>query len=102
MGISVGGDGRDPSAPEQRPLPYAIALRGVGRCAVETVRLLRRRRMHLPRANVGMSMRFANGAVSRVYRETDVDREHVDLPCVLVVAFRLRFVRGWLHTLFRW
>jgi hypothetical protein len=38
----------------------------------------------------------------RVYRETVVDHKHVDDPCVLVVAFRLRGVHGPAHALFRW
>jgi hypothetical protein len=72
------------------------------RCVVETARLLVARRVHLPRSRVGMTLRFADGTTGRVYRETIVDRDAVNDPCVLVVAFRLRFVRGVLHTLFRW
>ena len=86
---------------DQRPLPYAVACRGVGRCVVDTVRLLWRRQVHSPESNVGMRLGFADGTVGRVYRETVVDQEGVRAPCVLAVAFRLRFVRGWLHTLFR-
>jgi hypothetical protein len=37
-----------------------------------------------------------------VYRETVVDRLPATDPCVLVVAFRLRGVRGRGHALFRW
>jgi hypothetical protein len=105
MKIPVGVDGSDASSravvSEQRPVPYAVAARGVGRCVVETGRLLRRRRLHLPDANVGLRLRFADGTVSRVYRETVVDVDRVDDPCVLVVSFRLRLVRGRLHALFR-
>ena len=34
-------------------------------------------------------------------RETVVDRPATADPCVLVVEFRLRAVRGWGHTAFR-
>jgi hypothetical protein len=37
-----------------------------------------------------------------VYRETVVDRDATRDPCVLVVGFRLRAVRGWGHAVFRW
>jgi hypothetical protein len=48
-----------------------------------------------------MRVCFANGTCAHVYRETIVDRVPRD-PCALVVEFRLRFVRGWGHTVFRW
>jgi hypothetical protein len=37
-----------------------------------------------------------------VYRETVVGRGATEDPCVLVVEFRLRVVRGWGHSAFRW
>jgi hypothetical protein len=37
-----------------------------------------------------------------VYRETVVERGPTADPCVLVVEFRLRAVRGWGHAVFRW
>jgi hypothetical protein len=49
-----------------------------------------------------MRVEFADGSAARVYRETVVDRGPTIDPCGLVVEFRLRFVRGWGHTLFRW
>jgi hypothetical protein len=39
---------------------------------------------------------------TRVYRETAVDRGTTADPCVLVVEFRLRAVRGRGHAVFRW
>jgi hypothetical protein len=87
---------------EHRPLPYGVAARGVVRCAAETVRLLAANRVHLPRSHVGMNLRFADGTTGRVYRETVVDGASRAAPCVLVVSFRLRFVRGVMHALFRW
>jgi len=66
-----------------------------------TGRLLWQRRMHLPRERVGMRLRFADGTSGRVYRETAVDRGPTLDPCVLVVEFRLRAVRGRGHAAFR-
>jgi hypothetical protein len=87
---------------EEPPLAYRAALRAVTSCAASTVRLLWRRRLHLPRGHVGTRLRFADGTSARVYRETVVDRDATRDPCVLVVGFRLRAVRGWGHTAFRW
>lgn len=84
------------------PLPAGKAWRAVARCVRNTVLLLARRRLHLPRENVGTRLRFADGSSAVVYRETVVDRPPPAEPCVLVVEFRLRLVRGRAHTLFRW
>jgi hypothetical protein len=67
-----------------------------------TVRLLRHRHVRLPAGQVGKVLRFADGTSARVYRETVVDRGATQDPCVLVVEFRLRAVRGWGHAIFRW
>lgn len=88
---------------EQIPLHYGVAARAVFRCAVSTVGLLARRRIHLPRGNVGMRLRFADGTSARVYRETVVDGTPKD-PCALLVEFRLWAwaVRGQrTHAIFR-
>jgi hypothetical protein len=87
---------------EEPPLAYRAALRAVTSCAASTARLLWRHRLHLPRGHVGMRLRFADGTSARVYRETVVDRGVTRDPCVLVVGFRLRAVRGWGHAVFRW
>jgi hypothetical protein len=86
---------------EQPPLAYGAALRALISCAVSTARLLRRRRIHLPARHVGIRLRFADGTSGRVYRETVVDRGATADPCVLVVEFRLRAVRGRGHAAFR-
>ncbi|HEU0027611.1 MAG TPA: hypothetical protein VFQ25_10895 [Ktedonobacterales bacterium] len=86
---------------EQAPLPYRVAVQALMRCVASTAGLLAARRIHLPQKHGGMRLRFANGASARVYRETAVDGTPAD-PCVLVVEFRLRLVRGWGHALFRW
>ncbi|HXZ76243.1 MAG TPA: hypothetical protein VEH31_35965 [Streptosporangiaceae bacterium] len=107
--LNVGGVSAMPGTPEhqvviteQPPLAYWAALRAVTSCAVGTARLLWRRRMHLPHGHVGIRLRFADGTSARVYRETVVDRDTARDPCVLVVGFRLRVVRGWGHAVFRW
>jgi hypothetical protein len=86
----------------QAPLPNRIAVQALISCAARTVELLAHRRMHLPREHVGMRLHFADATSARVFRETVVDREPTVDPCVLVVEFRLRIVRGVGHTLFRW
>lgn len=90
-----------PDMNEQRPVARAEALAAVLRCARATAGLLWRRRTHLPREHLGTDIGFADGTRAPVYRETVVDISPVD-PCVLVVRFRLRFVRGAAHRLFRW
>jgi hypothetical protein len=86
---------------EQTPLSPGVAWRAVARCVATTVVLLARRRVHLPRRHVGLRLRFADGSGSVVYRETVVDGPGPEDPCVLVVEFRLRAVRGRGHALFR-
>ena len=49
-----------------------------------------------------MRLHFSDGTSGRVYRETVIDRGATARPCVLVVEFRLRAVRGRGHALFRW
>jgi hypothetical protein len=50
---------------------------------------------------VGLRLAFADGTSARVFRETVVDRDGTADPCVLVVEFRLRAVRGRGHAWFR-
>ena len=86
---------------ERPPLPYPAALRAVAGCSASTARLLRQRRLRLPARRVGTQLRFADGTSARVYRETVADRGATLDPCVLVVEFRLRAVRGLGHAAFR-
>jgi hypothetical protein len=87
---------------EQVPLPHRVAFREVARCVFCTAQLLARRRVHLRPEHVGRQLRFADGTSARVYRETVVDSGECQEPCVLVVEFQLRLVRGWAHAVFRW
>ena len=86
----------------QQPLPRAVAARALARCALATVALLARRQTHLPRARVGQRLFFADQTTARVFRETVVERDRLDDPCLLVVEFRLRVLRGRWHLLFLW
>lgn len=86
---------------QQIPLPRVVAARAVIRCIGSTVTLIGNGRVHMPKKHVGMRLRFADGASASVFRETVVDRGRTLDPCVLVVEFRLRLVRGWGHALFR-
>jgi hypothetical protein len=87
---------------DQPPLPYRAALWALASCVVNTAWLLWRRRVHLPTAHVGRRLRFADGTSARVYRETIAGCGATEDPCVLVVEFRLRAVRGRAHAAFRW
>jgi hypothetical protein len=86
---------------ERPPLPYREAARATASCAASTARLLRLHRLHLPAGRVGMRLRFADGTSARVFRETVADRGTTQDPCVLLVEFRLRAVRGRGHAAFR-
>jgi hypothetical protein len=76
------------------PLPQLTAWRAVARCVARTGVLLARGQVHLPHRHVGRLILFADGTTGRVYRETMLDRAPPEDPCVLVVSFRLRRVRG--------
>lgn len=86
--------------PPHTPLPRREAWAGVARCFARTWVMLARGQVHLPTEHVGQVITFADGTRARVYRETRADRPVAD-PCVLVVAFTLRVVRGRGHALFR-
>jgi hypothetical protein len=86
----------------QEPLARRDAAVAVARCAGTTAGLLARGRTHLPKQLVGLRLDFADGTSARVFRETTVDRAPPADPCLLVVAFRLRLLRGRWHRLFLW
>lgn len=86
----------------QVPLRYDVAGPALLHCVAGTADLLAHHRIHLPSEHVGVRLRFADGSSARVYRETVVEGGPPTNPCALVVGFRLRVVRGWGHTVFRW
>jgi hypothetical protein len=69
------------------------------RCLATTVAMFGRRRLHLVKAHLGQRINFADGTSALVFRETGTQLHPGD-PCVLVVRFRLRWVRGRGHALF--
>ena len=105
---SAAGRANNPGAPPEHPiivdrppLPPRRALWALVRCAVTTMTLLARGRISQPRDRLGTLLRFGDGSRGRVYRETAVESAPRDAPAVLVVAFRLRWVHGWGHPMFR-
>ena len=101
MGGSIWSPGWEGVIAERPPLAYPAALRALAGCFANVMRLLGQRRIHLPRGQVGMRLRFTDGTCARVYRETVVDRGPTLDPCVLIVEFQLRAVRGRGHAAFR-
>ncbi|RDI68272.1 hypothetical protein DFR76_102673 [Nocardia pseudobrasiliensis] len=83
------------------PAPIGRASRAVIRSLLVTIGLLIRHRIRLPRNNVGLRIGFANGTGARVFRETVIIDSVPRDPCVLLVEFELRAVRGRGHALFR-
>ncbi|HSK57894.1 MAG TPA: hypothetical protein VK935_02455 [Actinomycetospora sp.] len=83
------------------PLPRVEAWLAIARCVVVSLGLLVRRRLRWPRTRVGARVRFADGSTAVIYRETVGAGAVAARPCALVVCFRLRWVRGRGHALFR-
>lgn len=83
------------------PLPRGEAALAVARCVIVSLWLLLRGRLRCPRTRVGVVVRFGDGSTSTIYRETIVAGTVAVRPCALVVRFRLRWVRGRGHALFR-
>lgn len=81
--------------------PWPRAAHAVVRCVMRSAVMLVRGQVQLRRDWVGREIRFADGSTGRVYRETAADESPSD-PCVLLVFFRLRGIRGAGHKLFEW
>jgi len=86
---------------DRQPFGFVRAMRSLSRCVLTTGVLLSRRAISQPKDHVGDVLCFSDGSSGRIYRETVVADAATDAPVVLVVAFRLRWVRGWGHALFR-
>ena len=84
------------------PLPRWVAWRNVLACIWRSVGILARGRSHLRRDVVGERLHFADGTSAEVFRETTADGPANEAPCLLVVMFRLRVLRGRWHKLFLW
>src|SRR5579862_9575211 len=101
---SIGPDMTNDPSPSRAPHPAPLlrAAHSIGACAVRTLSLIARRRLHQPVENAGRMIRFADGSQAAVYRETVVSGTEPAAPVVLVVGFRLRHVRrAWAHRVFR-
>ena len=86
---------------DQPHLPLQSAVASLAHCVARTFALLARREIAQPAGHLGDVLRFGDGSRGRVYRETVAVHAATDEPVVLVVAFRLRWVRGFGHALFR-
>ena len=63
--------------------------------------MLARHQVRLAHGNLGRQIHFADGSSAQVYRETVAQGRAAQEPCFLAVSFRLRYVRGRGHGLFR-
>lgn len=86
---------------DRPPLSLRRAIRSLCTCVFTTGVLLSRRAISQPNDHLGEVLRFGDGSGGRIYRETAVQNAPTDAPVVLVVAFQLRWVRGWGHAAFR-
>jgi len=83
--------------------PFCSVVLAEMRCVSSTLVLLARHEIVLPKGNVGLTVKFADGTRSTIYRETAMRRRRFDDLVLLAVRFRLRFigVSGLAHFLFR-
>jgi hypothetical protein len=86
---------------DDRPLSFLRAMVSLCRCLAKSGGLLWRRALRQPDDHVGEVLHFADGSAGRVYRETVLRDAPTESSVVLVVGFRLRWIRGWGHSLFR-
>ncbi len=85
---------------DDSPLPLHGAASSVARSIVATMRLGWRRAISQPTDHVGATVHFGDGSAAAVYRETVISSAATDEPAVLLVMFRLQWVRGRGHALF--
>ena len=73
------------------------------RCAISTLGLMIRRRLSQPNDLVDSTVEFADGSVSRIYRETSMRGLETTPQVMLAVRFRLRLIGSSRlgHALFR-
>jgi len=86
---------------DRPPLELRRAVTAIARSVVRTAVLLAQRRIHQPSTHLGDVLHFEDGTAAPVYRETVVRRHETLDPALLVVAFKLRWVRGRWHPVFR-
>ena len=103
--LAVGTPGRPVSMLSGRPASACLCSGAAGlvSCIAARCRCCSNAGYICLPARWGGSWNIADGSSARVYQETVVDRDATQEPCVLVVAFRLRGVRGrGPHAMFRW
>ena len=73
------------------------------RCAISTLALIALRKLAQPEDLAGSFIEFADGSVSKIYRETSMRDVATTPQVMLAVRFRLRFIGSsrFLHALFR-
>ncbi len=86
---------------DPRPLRFRSAVAALARCVIKTFVLLVGHEISQPTDHLGQVLRFEDDSGGRVYRQTTRRRAAVDSPVLLVVGFRLRWVRGRGHAVFR-
>lgn len=85
---------------DQTPADISEAVGSVLSSVIRAAALLWSGRIHLQKGHLQEQILFADGTSAPIFRETTVDRRP-EVPCVLVVRFRLRWVRGRGHWIFR-
>ena len=90
-----------PLSTDPGPNTQRVAWAAVSRCVFTSIRMLARHQVRLPQRNLGRQIHFADDSSARVYRETVVPGKIPKEPCYLAVSFRLRYIRGGGHRLFR-
>ena len=92
------------SSPQNHSRKSALSVLVIEtRCAVSTLGLIIRRRLGQPNGLVNSHIEFADGSVSRIYRETSMRGLETTPQLLLAVRFRLRFIGSSRlgHALFR-
>lgn len=95
-------DGEGGGVLTERP-PHGLgrASGAIAVCLARTASQLYRREISQPRERVGHVLHFSDGTSGQVYRETRSRCRRLEQPTTLLVGFRLRYVHGHGHRLFR-
>jgi len=106
-GVSSEHDPRETADPMAKDVldggavPLPVALAALLRCVWRSLALLAGRRLAQPTERIADMLQFADGSHAAIYRETVRTDAVPEDPVLLIVGFRLRWVRGWGHTVFR-
>jgi len=92
------------SSPQRHARKSVLSVLAIEtRCAVSTLGLIARHKLGQPTDLVDSHIEFADGSVSRIYRETRIRHPETTPQVMLAVRFRLRFIGSSRlgHALFR-